>query len=182
MKVKVAMITLMFGLTLSACAPANNQKSTSTMNRQESAPSMNRQGGNIDFSEIQPLFELMNYVEQMVKVDAASGLAYDRTQAANLLPILKELADRTDLKGSEASQVITILKESLTPKQRQWVGERLPKLSADGPPPGASQGAPPPGFMEMAQAIQAGKPYNPFQPRGPGATNLAALVKLLQQR
>jgi hypothetical protein len=145
-----------------------------------------------------PVFELTGLVAMLDQVDKQSGLAFTKEQAQKILPILKDLQARTDLKPADAEKILTNLEDGvLSDNQLAWIdktrlerqeqmrqrqsqnkgqGARLPPGMGRGP--GGPGG---PGGRGGMQAILQGKPFNPFKEER-GKKQLAQLVELMSKK
>lgn len=150
--------------------------------------------------EYRPVFDLTSSIRMLTEVDAQKGLAFTKAQAQKLLPILKDLQTRTDLKPADASKILSNLEDNiLTPAQLKWMDETQLKRQQEarqraqqgqrqggffgpgGQNGGNRQGGPGGGRGGLFQAILQGKPFNPFK-EGRAAENLQALITLLSKR
>jgi hypothetical protein len=152
----------------------------------------------------QPVFDLTGRVSLMLEMDKQKGLAITKAQAKTLLPILKDLQTRADLKPKDATTILSKIEDKiLTDKQVTWLDdtqlqreeERRQRFqnggggapNAAGAPgaggaQGAAGGARPGGARGgMFQAISQGKPFNPFKDDRMGKP-LADLIALLAKR
>ncbi len=143
------------------------------------------------FQKFQSIFDLQQSVGLIADVDKEKGLAFTKDQAKKLLPILKDLSSRADLKPAEATKILDTLENKIyTTNQLQKMddlqlarqeerrkqaaargngggagGFRLPGIpgGAGGGQRGGQGGARGGGFADLL----AGKPFNPFkQDRG----------------
>ncbi|HEU4743199.1 MAG TPA: hypothetical protein VFS50_16500 [Meiothermus sp.] len=155
------------------------------------------------FQEYRPVFDLTSSIRMLAEVDAQKGLAFSKAQAQKLLPILKDLQSRSDLKPADANKILSNIEDSiLTPAQLKWMDETQLKRQQEarqraqqgqqgqggggffgpGGPGGQNggnrQGSPRGGLF---QAILQGKPFNPFK-EGRAAENLQQLITLLSKR
>ena len=154
-----------------------------------------------------PVFDLISTVNLMLEVDKQKGLTFTKAQAKLALPILKDLAGRTNLPPKDAEAILAKLEDKLmTEKQVAWMDDFRLKRDEErrkrfqqqggnnqqgGPSiriPGAGQvggqnrqGGPGGGRGAMFQAIMQGKPFNPFKD-GPGAEDIKTLTVLLTKR
>jgi hypothetical protein len=150
----------------------------------------------------QPVFDLVGRVELMKELDAQPGLAITKAQAKTLVPILKNLQTRTDLKPKDAAAILSQIEDKiLTDKQVTWLDdtqlkraeERRQRAQNGGSAPANGQGAqagqgaangargPGGGRGGMFQAMQTGQPFNPFKDDRMGKP-LADLIALLAKR
>ncbi|RDI94599.1 hypothetical protein DV704_11445 [Meiothermus sp. QL-1] len=142
------------------------------------------------FEAYRPVFDLIATVGLMSEVDRQRGLAFSKAQAQRLLPILRDLQSRNDLKPTEASKILSTIEDSiLTPAQLKWMDETLLKRREEarqrrsgnstpgqvGPSGGPSRGG-------MLQAIAQGGPYNPFKEQPRLAEDLRNLIGVLARR
>ncbi len=131
-------------------------------------------------------FDLQGTVSIMLEVDKQTGLAFSEDQAKKALPILKDLGNRVDLKPKEAIDFTTKLEnEVVSDKQLVWMDkERLKRAEEqrkNNGRPNFPGGFPSGKFIAMIQAMQQGKPFNPFR-GGPGEDDLKTLMGLLEKR
>lgn len=150
-----------------------------------------------------PVFDLTATVQMMSQVDTQKGLAFTRAQAQKLLPILKDLGARADLKPAEAEKILGGIEDNvLSDPQLRWMdttrlareeqlrqraqgqagggGLRLPggpHLGGSGDGQGGGGGA----HGGFFQAIQEGKPFNPFK-EGRAKESLDSLIALMTKR
>ncbi|MFZ5991649.1 MAG: hypothetical protein ACOYW9_07775 [Deinococcota bacterium] len=155
--------------------------------------------------QYRPVFELMGILRLMLELDGQKGLAFTKAQAQKLLPILKDLQTRPDLKPADAEKILATIEDTiLTPAQLKWMDETQLKRQqetrqrAQQAPQGPAGG----GFFGpggqgtnggnrqggaggqrggLFQAIQQGKPFNPFK-EGRAAEGLQQLIALLSKR
>jgi hypothetical protein len=131
-------------------------------------------------------FDLQATVNTMLEVDKQTGLAFNKDQAKKAIPILKDIGNRVDLKPKDASD-ITIKLENEVPntKQLTWMdSERLKRAEErrkNNGRPNFAGGFPNAKFIAMIQAMQQGKPFNPFRD-GPSEDDLKKLIGLLEKR
>ena len=141
------------------------------------------------FQKFQSIFDLQQSVNLIADVDKEKGLAFTKDQAKKLLPILKDLGSRADLKPADATKILDNLKNKIyTPEQLQKMddlqlarqeerrkqaaaqgttggagGFRLPGIpgggAGGGQRPAGAGGAREGGFADLL----AGKPFNPFK-------------------
>jgi hypothetical protein len=145
--------------------------------------------------QYRPVFDLMSSLRLMLELDRQKGLAFSKAQAQKLLPILKDLQNRPDLKPADAEKILLNIEDKiLTPAQLKWMDEtqlkrqeemRQNRQSGGGPTNGfqgqggpGGQGGPRGGLF---QAIQQGKPFNPFK-EDPAKKTLSDLIALLSKR
>ncbi|MER3483261.1 MAG: hypothetical protein C4332_09090 [Meiothermus sp.] len=152
-----------------------------------------------------PVFDLTASVRMMSELDVQKGLAFTKAQAQKLLPILKDLGARADLKPADADKILGNIENNiLSDAQVQWMDttrlqreeqmrqraqqqgrEQQGQASAlrmpGGPPLGAFGGGQRDGQGGFFQAIQDGKPFNPFK-EGRAKESLDALVALMTKR
>lgn len=142
---------------------------------------------------MQPIFDLVGRVSLLKEMDTQKGLMLSKAQAKTLLPILKDLQLRADLKAKDATLILAKIEDKiLTDKQVTWLDdtqlkreeERRQRFQSGGAPAG---GVPPPagagggGRGGMFQAMQEGKPFNPFKDQRMGQP-LTELIALLAKR
>jgi hypothetical protein len=141
-----------------------------------------------------PVFDLVGTIGLMDEVERQRGLAFTRAQATRLLPILRDLQTRTDLKPAEAERILTSIENNiLTPAQLKWMDQTLlqrreearQRREGGGQTPQTGQGniqGPPGGRGGPLQAIAQGKPYNPFREQPRTADNLKNLIAWLSKK
>ncbi|WP_027882319.1 hypothetical protein [Meiothermus rufus] len=140
-----------------------------------------------------PVFDLVATIGLLDELDKQRGLALSKAQAQRLLPILRDLQTRADLKPAEASKILSTIEDSiLTPAQLKWMDQTLLQRQEEarrrreqaqggqGPPAGASPRQP--GQGGLFQAIAQGRPYNPFKEQPRAAENLKNLIALLSKK
>lgn len=145
---------------------------------------------------MQPIFDLIGRVSLLKEMDLQKGLALTKAQAKSLLPILKDLQLRADLKAKDATSILAKIEDKiLTDKQVTWLDDtqlkreeqRRQRLGSGGQTLGAqpSGGAPRAGGGGgrggAFQAIQQGNPFNPFKDQRMGQP-LTELIALLVKR
>ncbi|MER3443319.1 MAG: hypothetical protein C4342_03395 [Armatimonadota bacterium] len=147
--------------------------------------------------QYRPVFELQNSLRLMLELDKQKNLSFTKAQAQKLLPILKDLQTRADLKPADAEKILVSIEDKiLTPAQLKWMDETQLKRQQElrqrrenggqggqgnnlqGPGPGGPGG---PRGGDLFQAIQQGKPFNPFK-EDPAKKSLTDLVALLSKR
>jgi hypothetical protein len=146
------------------------------------------------FQQMRPVFDLMGNVMLMLDLDKEKGLAFTKAQAQKLLPVLKDLRSRADLKPADAEKILANIEDKiLTEKQLSWMDdtqlkraeERRKRFEASGGVAGQmAQGGGRtggPGGGAMFQAVMSGKPFNPFKDAEMGKP-CADLIKLLEKR
>jgi hypothetical protein len=153
------------------------------------------------FEAFQPVFELTRLVAILDEVDKQKGLAFTKPQAQKLLPVLKDLLTRSDLKPADAEKIqINIEDKILTPAQIKWIDttqlareKELRQRREQGQGQGQGQGQRPPGQGGPGglggpggrggffQAIQQGTPFNPFK-EGRGKESLDGIIAVLSKR
>jgi hypothetical protein len=150
------------------------------------------------FRAYQPVFQLVGSINLMLELDKQKGLAFTKAQAKLLLPVLKDLQTRADLKPKDATAIQTRIEDKiLTEKQLTWLDntqlkreeERRQRMQSGGgpgagaPPGGAAGAGGGPGGARggMFQAIQSGQPFNPFKDERMGKS-LTDLIALLSKR
>ena len=158
----------------------------------------------------QPVFDLTRTVGIFDEVDKQKGLAFTKAQAQKLLPVLRDLLNRADLKPADASKILTNLEDNiLTEAQLAWIdktqlerqqqarerfqngqggqgGQGQGGQAGQGQRP-QGQGGPggpggPGGRGGFIQAIMQGKPFNPFKEQQRSKDNLTALIAVLAKR
>ncbi|GIW33944.1 hypothetical protein [Meiothermus sp.] len=147
------------------------------------------------FEAYRPVFDLVATLGLMDELDKERGLAFTKAQAQKLLPLLRDLQNRADLKPADASKILTNIEDNiLTPAQLKWIDQTILKQreearqrreQASGQNPQAGQGnfqGPPGGRGGLFQAIAQGKPYNPFKEQPRTADNLKNLIALLSKK
>jgi hypothetical protein len=147
------------------------------------------------FQQMRPVFDLMGNVMLILDLDQQKGLTLTKAQAQKLLPVLKDLRSRADLKPKDAEKILANIEDKiLTEKQLKWMDETQLKREEErrkrfesgqvgpgapgGAPGGAAGGA---GRGAMFQAVMSGKPFNPFKDAEMGKP-CADLIKLLEKR
>ena len=138
---------------------------------------------------MQPIFDLVGRVSLLGEMDAQKVLALTKAQAKSLLPILKDLQMRADLKAKDATAMLAKIEDKiLTDKQVTWLDDTQLKreeqrrqrfqsggVAATGPNgAGVGRGG-------LFQAMQSGKPFNPFKDERIGKP-LTDLIALLAKR
>ncbi|WP_027891860.1 hypothetical protein [Calidithermus chliarophilus] len=161
-------------------------------------------GGQLDpearkrLEQYRPVLELQNSLRLMLELDKQKNLSFSKAQAQKLLPILKDLQTRADLKPADAGKILANIEDKiLTPAQLKWMDQTQLKRQQElrqrrenggqggqgnnlqGPGGPGGQGGPRGGGL--FQAIQQGKPFNPFK-EDPGKKSLADLIALLSKR
>lgn len=147
------------------------------------------------------VFDLVASVGLMDELDQQKGLSFSKAQAQKLLPILKNLQTRSDLKPADAEKILSNIEDKiLSPAQLKWMDQTLLKRqeearkrreqgqNSQNQPQGqfgqgqrqAGQG--PGGRGGFFQAITQGKPYNPFKEQPRTSDNLKALVATLSKK
>lgn len=148
--------------------------------------------------QYRPVFDLMSSLRLMLELDRQKNLSFTKAQAQKMLPILKDLQTRADLKPADASKILSNIEDNiLTPAQLRWMDqtqlkrqEEMRQRAQNGPennfqgqgpgaPRGPGQGGPRGGGL--FQAIQQGRPFNPFK-EGPAQKTLTDLIALLSKR
>lgn len=147
----------------------------------------------------QPVFELTRLVAILSEVDKQKGLAFTKAQAKKLLPILKDLLSRGELKPADAEKVqVTIEDNILNATQLKWIDttqlERDKQMRLHGQQGQGQQAQGQQGQVQhqgrpgdpgerggFFQAIQQGKPFNPFK-EGRSNENLDAIIAVLSKR
>lgn len=152
------------------------------------------------FEAYRVVFDLLGSVGLMDELDKQKDLSFSKPQAQKLLPILKNLQTRPDLKPADAEKILSTIENNiLTPAQLKWMDQTLLKRQEEarkrreqgqqgqngqnqfpgqqGTRPGGSGGRG--GFF---QAIAQGKPYNPFKEQPRSADNLKALIATLSKK
>ncbi|PZA08502.1 MULTISPECIES: hypothetical protein [unclassified Meiothermus] len=152
--------------------------------------------------QYRPVFDLMGSLRLMLELDRQKNLSFTKAQAQKLLPILKNLQTRADLKPADAEKILSNIEDNiLTPAQLKWMDEtqlkrqeemRQRRQNREGPTnsfgggggpnnPGGPGGQGGPRGGGLFQAIQQGKPFNPFK-EGRAAEELQQLIALLSKR
>lgn len=149
------------------------------------------------FEAYRPVFDLVGTIGLMDEVEKQRGLAFTKAQATRLLPILRDLQTRADLKPADAEKILTNIENNiLTPVQLKWMDQTLlqrreearqrrEQAGGQGSQTGQGglQGSPRgPGQGGFFQAIAQGKPYNPFKEQPRAADNLKNLIALLSKK
>lgn len=65
------------------------------------------------FKKYQPVFDLTRTVGLMAELDANKPTALSKAQAGQLLPMLKELGTRADLKPADATKILNTIEDSV---------------------------------------------------------------------
>ncbi len=162
------------------------------------------------FKKYQPVFDLVSTVNLLADMDKEKTMAITKDQAKKLVPILKDLGSRADLKPVDATKILTNIEDKiLTDKQVTWMddtrlkqqeerrkraaangagnngGVRLPGVGGTGGGQGGNRpaGAGGQGGDRRVQmeAMLNGKAFNPFK-TGRGQENLKALSDLIAKR
>ncbi|WP_026234926.1 hypothetical protein [Calidithermus timidus] len=150
--------------------------------------------------QYRPVFDLMSSLRLMLELDKQKNLSFSKAQAQKLLPMLKDLQTRADLKPADAEKILSNIEDKiLTPAQLKWMDETQLKRQEEmrqrrqggggptnsfgfqgqrGPGGGPGQGGP---RGSLFQAIQQGKPFNPFK-EDPAKKTLSDLIALLSKR
>lgn len=190
---------------------------------QDGPPPGGGQGGfpNIDpalrkkLQEYQVVFELTRTVGFFDELEKQKGLSFTKAQATKLLPILKDLQNRADLKPADANKILSNIEDNiLTDAQLAWIdktqlqrqeearrrfqqggGQNGQGQNGQGFGGGQGQGqngqgqgqrqggfGGPGGRAGMFQAIQQGKPFNPFKEQPRTKDNLAATIAFLSKK
>lgn len=101
--------TLALGLALAQGGPSNL------------SPEMRQR-----FEAYRPVLDLVATVGLLDELDKQRGLAFTKAQAQKLLPILRDLQTRTDLKPAEASKILSNIEDNiLTPAQLKWMDQTI---------------------------------------------------------
>ncbi len=153
--------------------------------------------------EYQVVFDLTRTVGILDELDKQKGLAFTKAQATKLLPILKDLQTRADLKPADATKILSNIEDNvLTDPQLAWIDKTQLQRQADarkrfqqdgqgqnqngqGGQGGQRQGGfggPGGGRAGMFQAIQDGKPFNPFKDQPRTKDSLVATIAFLQKK
>lgn len=140
---------------------------------------------------MQPIFDLTGRVSLMLELDAQPKLKITQAQAKLLLPVLKDLQTRPALSAKEATAILANIENKiLTDSQLIWLDDTQLKRAeerrkqfesgggAGGFPAAGGAGGPPP----MFQAMQSGKPFNPFKLDNRAKKSLTDLIALLAKR
>jgi len=149
------------------------------------------------FEAYRPVLDLVATIGLMDDLEKQRGLAFTKAQAQKLLPILRDLQNRADLKPADASKMLSTIEDNiLSPSQLKWIDQTIlqqreearRRREAGGQNPQAGQGNSPgqprgPGGQGgFFQAITQGKPYNPFKEQPRAADNLKNLIALLSKK
>lgn len=155
-----------------------------------------------------PVLELSTLVRMLADVDKEKKLAFSKAQAGKLLPILKDLKTRADIKPADAEKILANIEDKiLTDAQLDWIdktrlerqeearrrqeqngqGQQGQGVRVPGLPPvgggnqqgGQRQGGP--GGGGFFRAIMEGKPVNPFAD-GRGKENIEEIIAVLSKR
>lgn len=159
----------------------------------------------------QPVFDLTRTVGILQEVDQQKGLGISKAQAQKLLPVLKDLQTRTDLKPADAEKILANIEDNiLNDAQLAWIdktqlarqeearkrfqqrqngqqgqGQNGQAFGQGGQQGQGGQGqrqGGPGGRGGFFQAISEGKPFNPFKEQPRSADNLKSLIALLQKK
>ena len=160
----------------------------------------------------QPVFDLTRTVGIFDELDKQKGLVFTKAQAQKLLPVLRDLLNRADLKPADASKILTNVEDNiLTEAQLAWIdktqlerqqqarqraqqgqgGQGQGGQGQGGQGQGGQagqrpqgQGGPggPGGRGGIFQAILQGKPFNPFKEQARTKENLTALIALMAKK
>ena len=135
--------------------------------------------------------ELMGTINALLEMDKQPGLNVSKDQAKRILPILKHLQFREDLRPKEALEVMEKLERSTadSKKQRQYLetarqqrDEAIRQANASGGRPNLPFVGISFALFGMMQAVENDTvPYNLFR-GGPGEDDLQRLKKWLEQR
>ncbi len=145
------------------------------------------------FEAYRPVFDLVGTIGLLDEVEKQRGLAFTKAQATRLLPILRDLQTRTNLKPADAEKILTNIENNiLSPAQLKWMDQTLLQRREEArqrreqgggqnpPAQGNLQGQPRQGGF--FQAIAQGQPYNPFKEQPRAAENLKNLIALLSKK
>ena len=149
---------------------------------------------------MQPIFDLVGRVSSLKEMDAQKVLALTKAQSKSLLPILEDLHMRTDLKAKDAAAILAKIEDKiLSDKQVTWLDdtqlkreeERRQRFQSGSAPAASGNGTATAigslpadagaGRGRMFQAMQSGKPFNPFKDEQMGEL-LTELIALLVKR
>jgi hypothetical protein len=135
--------------------------------------------------------DLMGTINALLEMDKQLGLSFGKDQAKKIVPILKHLQTREDLRPQEALEVIEKLERGTasSKKQQQYLETAKRQRDEEIRQANASGGRPNLPFVRisfalfgMVQAVENDTiPYNPFR-GGPGEDDLQRLKALLEQR
>ncbi len=150
---------------------------------------------------MQPIFDLTGRVTLMTELDAQPKLKFTSAQAKLLLPVLKDLQSRAGLTAPDATAILTKIEDKiLTDAQVTWLDdtqlkraeERRQRMQNGGGgggqgtggtgAPGGRTGGAPGGRGGFFQAMQSGKPFNPFKLDDRAGKSLTDLIALLAKR
>ncbi|HEX2863268.1 MAG TPA: hypothetical protein VHN99_01760 [Deinococcales bacterium] len=74
------------------------------------------------FQKLQPVTDMSQEIGLFPELDKAKGLAFTKAQAQKLLPILKDLASRKDIKPADADKILANIEDHiLTAAQLKWI-------------------------------------------------------------
>lgn len=160
------------------------------------------------FEAYRPVFELSTLVRMLQDVEKEKGLAFSKAQAGKLLPILKDLKGRADIKPADAEKILSNIEDNiLSDAQLDWIdktrlerqeearrrqeergqqgqqgqGVRVPGLPPIGGGQGGQRQGGPGGQGGFFRAIMEGKPVNPFKD-GRGKENIDAIITVLSKK
>jgi hypothetical protein len=151
-----AMLLLVTGVVSGGMTGVAFGQTKSTVQRQPSGPPMGGMpmGGPPQFTEAErtkfeayrPVMQLVREVNILDRLTSAGKLTLSAAQAKQVVPLLKGLAARKDIKPDAAKMAQTSLHKILTPAQiQQLEAERPPRGGRFGRPGGP--GGPPPNGM-----------------------------------
>lgn len=163
------------------------------------------------FEKFRPIFDLTSTVSLLGDLNADKKNTLTKAQAAKLVPVLKNLQTRADLKPADAEKILAqiedaILTDAQITKMDDLLLERQEEMRArrarqgngggqgggligGGARPGGQGGQSGPGGPGggrgpgggMFAAIRDGKPFNPFK-EGRAADNLKTLIAALAKK
>lgn len=148
------------------------------------------QMGNPDIPNVQyrPVMELAGTVNWLLEMGQQPDLDFSKDQASKLLPLLRPLAGKKELKAAEATATRNSIEELLSPQQHKWLEEQrksLQLLAQKRAIQGRGSSNLKPSYVDflpsspaLTLAMQQGKPFNPFT-QVPYAEKLSKLVGML---
>jgi hypothetical protein len=134
--------------------------------------------------------DLMGTMNTLLEMNKQPGLSMNKDQAKKIVPILKHLQAREDLRPNEALEIMEKLERNTASKtQQQYLETAKQQRNEEIRRANASGGRPNLPFVRisfalfgMVQAVEKDTvPYNPFR-GGPGEDDLQRLKALLEQR
>jgi hypothetical protein len=150
---------------------------------------------NTKLVKFQPMLELVNTVNLLSQMDAKPPTMFSKTQATELLEVLRPLLTDTNLEPAEAQMTLQKLGEIVNDAQRQTLIEKreeqkklyqkrrtqMTRVSEGGANVLGLYAFVVPGGSLIVQSLQKGENPNPFQ-KGPNAEMLRTWIALLEKR